>query len=382
MVRFLTAAFILMAAFAAPSMAQDTIQEVLQEHRAVIEKSSRKTIAPAIDAIANSGLPSAQTVLQKWQSKEMWQRKEDGLFFYAEKVDSKTYSLFDFEDGAALGDAAKSDLKQLKPNSGIRAMIGAALVQFQLNDPDPVRRSEAILAIQRDGEASHLAPLRASIASESDPDIKALKEVTERLLTISYDTDDAARVAAIQGFNGALSLDARAALNPVLTTKIALKDTLPEDANIKDRVIAGSDALPFEDALAMIVDAGLIPAQPTVDERKDALLANITDGKVGGVAVADLDTQEARDRAYMALVADGKVPAWDADYSIEEAVKSTAFVEVYAEPSKAVTDAAAKTLKTIDRAVGLNQTMDLALDGLSLASIYFLAAIGLASPSV
>jgi len=385
MIRFLTATFIVLAAFASPALApspaqaQDqTIQEVLQTHREVIEKSSRKTIGPAIDAIAASGLPSAQNVLQKWQSRDMWQRKDDRLFFYAEEVDSKTYTLYDFDSNVAVGDFAKSDLKQLKPNSGIRAVIGAALVQFQLSDPDPARRLEAILAIQRDGEASHLAPLRASIAGETDPDIKALKEVTERLLTISYDTDDAARVAAIQGFNGALSLDVRAVLNPVLTTTIALKNSLPDDANIKDRVIAGSEALPFEDALARMVAAGMIPAQPTISERKDALVTNIQDGMVGGVAVADLADQDARDRAYMVLVSEGVVPEWDAGYSIEDAVKSTEFVEVYTEPSKTVTDAAEATLKTIDRAVGLNQTMDLALDGLSLASIYFLAAIGLA----
>lgn len=379
MIRFLSVAFVLITTLGLAAQAQDvTIQDVLQEHREVIEKSSRKTIGPAIAAIAASGLPAAQTVLQKWQSKDMWQRKEDGLFFYAEKVDAKTYTLFDLEDDNVLGDVAKSDLKQLKPNSGIRAVIGAALVQFQLNDPDPIRRQEAILAIQRDGEASHLAPLRASIANETDPDIKALKDVTERLLTISYDTDDAARVTAIQGFNGALSLEARAALNPVLTTKIALVDSLPKAANIKRKIVVGSDDLSVTDAFDMMVAASIIEAQPTIDERKDALEANVVDGKVGGILVAELNNQEARDRAYQVLAAAGTVPAWNVDFSEANAVKSTGFAEVYNEPSKAVTDAAEVTLKTIDRAVGLNQAMDLALDGLSLASIYFLAAIGLA----
>jgi len=47
--------------------AQDgAIQPLLQEHREVIAKSSRKTIAPAIDAIAGSGLPQAQKVLEKF----------------------------------------------------------------------------------------------------------------------------------------------------------------------------------------------------------------------------------------------------------------------------------------------------------------------------
>ena len=43
-----------------------------------------------------------------------------------------------------------------------------------------------------------------------------------------------------------------------------------------------------------------------------------------------------------------------------------------------MTGAAERALRGIAYAVGINQTIDLVLDGLSLASIYFLAAIGLA----
>ena len=54
------------------------------------------------------------------------------------------------------------------------------------------------------------------------------------------------------------------------------------------------------------------------------------------------------------------------------------FVEVYAEPDPALTTAARETLSSIGTTVGIYQFLDLALDSLSLASIYFLAAIGLA----
>ncbi|MEG3661868.1 urea ABC transporter permease subunit UrtB [Celeribacter halophilus] len=379
MLRRLVAACLLFLTCALMAQAQDrTVQDVLQEHAEVIVKSSRKTIAPAIEALAGSGLPAAQDVLQAWQSKDMWQRQSDGLFFKAEKRDSKTYELFDFTTGQSVGSVEKSDLKQLKPNSGIRAMIGAALVQFQLNDPDPERRRAAILAIQRDGEASHLAPLRESIAQEPDPDIKALKEVTERLLTISYDTDEAARVTAINGFKGALSLEARAALNPVLTTKTVYAEDLPDTANVKRELRAGSRDLSASEGYALMIAAGALEPQPSPDARKSALEAHIKDGMVGGVPVAALNTQEARDRAYAALAREGVVPPFDPSFSIEDAVTGVRFAEVYAEPSKVVTDAAEVVLSSINRAVGVNQFFDLTLDGLSLASIYFLAAIGLA----
>ena len=45
------------------------VQMALQEQRELIEKSSRRTIGPAIEALAESGLPQMQNVLETWQAK-------------------------------------------------------------------------------------------------------------------------------------------------------------------------------------------------------------------------------------------------------------------------------------------------------------------------
>ena len=193
--------FCLAVMFAAPALAQDAeapIQKLLQEHGDVIAKSSRKTIGPAIDALAASGLPAAQRVLERWQAKDMWRDEESGLFVFAEEIDRDTIRVFDPADGAQIGAVPDKGFKQLKPNSGIRGMIGAALVQFQLGDPDPVTRATALDAIERDPEASHLAALRKVVDSEGDPKLKARKARLERLLTIRFDTDDSARIKAIE----------------------------------------------------------------------------------------------------------------------------------------------------------------------------------------
>ncbi|MGP1357455.1 urea ABC transporter permease subunit UrtB, partial [Roseicyclus sp.] len=63
---------------------------------------------------------------------------------------------------------------------------------------------------------------------------------------------------------------------------------------------------------------------------------------------------------------------------IDDSLATHVFYEVYREPSQAVTQAARDTLDGIETRVGLYRFLDLSLDGLSLASIYFLAAIGLA----
>ena len=89
-----------------PASAQDAnapIQKLLQEHGASVAKASRKTIGPTIDALAASGLPEAQTVLEKWQAKAIWRHKDTGLFVWAEEVDRDTLRVFDFANAAPIG---------------------------------------------------------------------------------------------------------------------------------------------------------------------------------------------------------------------------------------------------------------------------------------
>ncbi|WP_319824854.1 urea ABC transporter permease subunit UrtB [Thalassovita sp.] len=355
------------------------VQDLLQHYRAEIEKSSRTTIGPAIDALAASGLPQAQRVLEVWQAKDMWQRKSDGMFFEAHKAKSGAYTLIDFDTGAEAGTADKGALDQLKPNSGIRALIGTALVQFQLSDPDIDRRRDAITAIERGPTADHLEPLRKAIANEPDPVLQAKKRRLERLLTIAYDPQVSARIVAINAFRSDLGVDVRATLNPLLSTRrIALAEVPGPRMNVAATLKPGTEALPRAAAYALLVEARLAPPLVSPNDIRTALAAHIDGGKVGGVPVAQLNTDAARARAYAVLAADGKVPPAVTPAQVDTALDAHRFVDVYTEPEKAVTDAARDALTAIQLRVGLNQTLDLGLDALSLASIYFLAAIGLA----
>ncbi|SLN74296.1 High-affinity branched-chain amino acid transport system permease protein LivH [Roseovarius gaetbuli] len=354
------------------------MQDILQEHSALITKSSRMTIAPAIAAITDSELTQAQDVLQAWQSKDIWRRTSDGLFFRAEETAAGSYLLFDFDTGETVGEAQKTDLKQLKPNSGVRALIGSALVQFQLQDGDPVRRLAALTSIQRDPSSELLEPLRASIDSEPDADLKAQKQRAERLLTIAYDTDESARVGAISDMSGDLGVDLRATLNPLLETKVQVfTGEAPNALNIARRLAPGED-ISTKAAYDLLVTANLAPARIDQAEVRATLGVHISEGRVGGVAVEDLNQPEARARAYAALVAQGLAEPDPTSAEIEAHLGAHQFVEIYKEPSQPVTTAASEALDKILLKVGMNQALDLILDGLSLASIYFLAAIGLA----
>nr|WP_223274894.1 urea ABC transporter permease subunit UrtB [Tateyamaria sp. syn59] len=354
------------------------IQRLLQDHGEVIAKSSRRTIGPAIDALAASGLDEAQTVLERWRDKEMWLNEETGLFVYAEEIDRRTIRTFDFATGEALGEFEDKAYKQLKPNSGIRGLINAALVRFQLTDPNPAARRAALNAIERDADETHLAALRAVVEAEDNPNIAARMARLERLLTIQFDKDEAQRIAAIESFSGDLSVEVRAALNPLVVTKLDVDTTVPEDADVVRTLTPGSEALSVDAAYGLLVSRELAVERISRDAQKAALIANIDGDRVGGIQVASLDTEASRDLAYAELVRLGAVEPAATDAEVSEVLEQFVFFERYSAVPPEIALAAQAVLTGIENKVAVNQTIDLGLDALSLASIYFLAAIGLA----
>lgn len=367
---------VLLLATSGQARAQSDAATILMENRALVEKSSRQSIGPVIAALTASGDPDAANVLAAWADKGLGIRKLDGAFFLISKT-AEGWALRAL-NGADEGIAAKADITELKPNSGVRGLIATALVQFTLSDPDRSKRAAALASIARDAAPEALTPLRASIATETDAGLKVQKLRLERLLTVQFDPDPAARIAAIEGFKGDLGLDVRGVLNPlVATTQQAFAGPAPDSANTARELTVGQD-LSDGDAYDLLVSAGIAPARLTVADARKALIANLKNGIVGGIAVAELDTQAARDRAYTALEAAGTVPAAATDDEATAALAAHRFYDVYSEPDQTITAAAASTLSGIGAVVGVMQGIDLGLDALSLASIYFLAAIGLA----
>ena len=352
-----------------------TAAEILTQNRALVEKSSRQTIGPVIDALAASGDAQAAVILAAWAEKALGIRKSDGAFFLL-SPSSDGFALRAL-DGADAGTAPKSDITELKPNAGVRGLIATALVQFQLSDRDPAAREAALNSIARDPSADHLAPLRAAIPGEALPDLRARKDRLERLLTLRFDPDPTARIAAINSFSGDLGLDFRAALNPLVVSTL---NVVPNGATLapETRIVRIGRDLTEAAAYDLLVAQNLAPARLTRADLKAALVANITDGTVADIPVADLDTPAARDAAYNALEAAGTVPPAATDAEVTAAVAAHQFYETYAEPNTDVALAAVAALKAIETKLALMQAADLGLDALSLASIYFLAAIGLA----
>lgn len=377
MFRILIATVMLfITAFSVSAQSAD-LQTILQENSKAVERASRTTISPILDALLESESTNVSTLLENWQSKKLWMRKSDGLFFFVENSAASPIELIDIETNEVAGTADKSELKELRPNSGVRAVMASTLVRFQLIDEDQFQRTSALTAIERDPDESHLDVLRDTMADEPIAAIKARMERLERLLTIRFDKDSTARIDAITHFAGDTNIDVRAVLNPILATQIKTAKEIPETENVAQRLSVGNN-ITHDAAYQLLVDNNLAPQRITTKARDAALVANITDGKIGGFDVASLNTEARRIEAYQVLASKESVSPFITEKAVQAALDAHVFYDAYIEQDSAVTDAARNTVRSINTRVGAYQVADLGLDALSLASIYFLAAIGLA----
>lgn len=374
----LLVSLIVFVLFIGPSQAQESgLQAVLQNNQKAVERASRKTVDPLLDALVESRSPAVPQFLEKWRAKDVWLNKQDGRFYYLASEKTDPVTLVDIETGEAVGTAPKGDMKQLKPNSGVREVLASALVRFQLQADDKARRIAAVSAIERSAEPQHLDALRKAAAAEADAELKLRMDRLVRLLAIRFDPDPAQRVAAIRSFSSDTAVDVRAALNPLLATTIVVADKMPEGVNLARHLTPGAN-LSTEAAYDLLVEKGLAPAKLTRDVRDKALLAHLQNESVAGIPRGELNTEAARSEAYALLAENGLVPPPVTQAEIREALEAHVFLEVYAEPDTSVTNAARESLASIENRVDLYRSIDLGLDALSLASIYFLAAIGLA----
>ncbi|NBB97667.1 MAG: urea ABC transporter permease subunit UrtB [Alphaproteobacteria bacterium] len=372
------AAFVVMtvAALPRPANAQDGLQPLLQIYAEELAQPSRRTFGAVADALLADGPPGMVNFLRRFAAREVVQRPEDGLFFYAQDA-GDLVRLIDVDTGDAVAEVSSRAVDQIRANSGVRRVIAAALVPFELNAPDRARREAALDAISRSADASQIAPLAASIAQEPDPDLQARKERLLLLLTAQFGADRPARLEAIAALGGDTSIEARSVLNQLTATRAEVASILPDDANIARVLTVGMDLTQAE-AYAALVDAGLAEPAQTPSELRDVLAANIVEGRVGGVPIGRLSDPAARIAAYEALEQSGAVPPRAAPDEAARAVAAHVFYDRYILDDAEITTAAQDALDSTAQAIATYQMADLVLDGLSLASIFFLAAIGLA----
>ncbi|MFU8898594.1 MAG: urea ABC transporter permease subunit UrtB [Roseinatronobacter sp.] len=370
-------ALILVAPLRASAQSDTPLQDVLQTVQPLVASPSRGTVPEMLAALIAADAPGTVAFLRAWSDREVYERPEDGFFFFAREGADRNLVLIDIDSGAEAGTASSRDVNQIRPNAGVRREVNAALVQFELLNPNPARRLAALDSIARSPDAEQIEALEIALEAEEDSAIAVRMQRLLDLLNARFATDTATRVDAIDGLRGDISTEARRALNQILQTQAGFGEAVPEGTNVARLRVPGDD-MPLIAAYAVLSDAGLAPARPGRNAIRDVLRANVVDGTVGGIPVHQLDNDEARRAAYLALEQAGTVAPLVTTADMEAAVAQYVFYDAYLEADPAVTQAARDALDSTRTRISIWQFVGISIDALSLASIFFLAAIGLA----
>ena len=389
--------FVGLLLFASGSGASEKdLKEFIWTNKVNFHKSSSKTISPVIESLLELKSVGTEKFLSRWLKKELWFRKSDGLVVIAKKLEKKSYQIFDVVDEQLIEVIDKKKLKQIKPNSGVRAIISSALVQFQLLNADPIMRSKTLDSIARKPDEKFRMPLRKAIEIENNLTIKNRMIRLEKLLTVRFEKNILQRVEVIRSFKNDLGIDVRGVLNQIIRTELKAKRSIPENINIA-RILEPetgaidrydfleaknsnrkSDSFTDLNAYLMLVRERKAPEILTQSKIKDILTQQAEIGNIKREEAQSLDSYQKRKEVLVSLIKNGKVEAIVSKEDMKNIVTQYVFYEEYKESSKEVTNAATETLNIINGRVSVFSFIDLTLEGLSLASIYFLAAIGLA----
>ena len=176
---------------------------------------------------------------------------------------------------------------------------------FQLAAEDPADRLAALEAIDDDPDESHLPLVAERLELEEDPEVRAALDPASQADLIEFRRDRRRRASRpSRGLRGNVSLGRARHAQPAFGDHAAGGRGRARGCQYR-RVLEPGRDLDRIEAYELLAEEGLVPPLVTPDDIRAALEANIDGTTVGGVQVATLNTDEARARAYAALVAEG-----------------------------------------------------------------------------
>ena len=372
-------------------------ENVLSENFKLITKSSSKTIDPVIKKLLNTNAPIVGDFLKKWKNKKLYFIKNTSSIASLKEINTNGYELVQFSNKKNLGFFKKAEIKKIKPNSGVRSKISNALIGFQLLSTDVNIRVKGLETLSRKFNPEHLTPLKNALAKETNLKIK--KRMSQLLIfgTIQYSQNENEIISSLKSLEGNLSIEARGVISSLLKNKIFVSSQKPNSPNLARIIIPGvtlknSDGsslkpsfysnkkpeITKQEALKLLINGNYIKNYISPSKRDEILKKNIKNKYVENIPVETLKTDVARIKAYNVLVSLGKSPPLMTDQDIDTIINKHFFYAIYDEKSSKVINTAKEVFNSINYKVNFYKYLDLILDGLSLTSIYFLAAIGLA----
>ncbi|MDA9973490.1 urea ABC transporter permease subunit UrtB [Alphaproteobacteria bacterium] len=372
-------------------------KNVLLENFELITKSSSKTVDPVIKKLLNTNSPLVVDFLKKWKNKKLYFIKKTNLIVTLKEKKAGNYELLQFSNKKNLGVFKKKNITKIKPNSGVRSKISNALIGFQLFSKDENTRIKSLETLSRKFNSEYLTPLKNALAEESNLDIK--KRMAELLIfgTIKYSKNESEIISSLKSLEGNLSIEARGAISSLLNTKIYVSSQKPNLSNLARIIIPevtlknpdGSSFKPTfyfnkkpeitrQEAIKLLINKNYIKNYISPSKRDEILKKNVKNNHIENIPVESLKTDDERIKAYNILVSIGKASPLKTEQDIDKIINRHFFYAIYEEKSSIVINTAKEIFNSINYKVNFYKYLDLILDGLSLTSIYFLAAIGLA----
>ena len=372
-------------------------EKVLSQNFKLITKSSSKTIDPVIKKLLNTNAQIVGDFLKKWKNKKLYFIKNTSSIASLKEINTNGYELVEFSNKKNLGFFKKTEIKKIKPNSGVRSKISNALIGFQLLSKDVDIRVKGLETLSRKFNPEHLTPLKNALAKETNLKIK--ERMSQLLIfgTIQYSENENEIISSLESLKGNLSIEARGTISSLLKNKIFVSSQKPTSPNLARIIIPGvtlknSDGsslkpsfyfnkkpeITKQEAIKLLVNGNYIKNYISPSKRDEILKKNIKNKYVENIPVETLKTDVARIKAYNVLVSLGKSPPLMTDQDIDTIINKHFFYAIYDEKSSKVINTAKEVFNSINYKVNFYKYLDLILDGLSLTSIYFLAAIGLA----
>ena len=374
-----------------------SLKEILFKNFNLIIKSSSKTIDPVITELLTNKPQNLESFLKIWKDKNLYFIKKSKQFVTVKKKNQTGYELISLIDKKNLGFFNKKEVKRIKPNSGVRSKISEALIGFQLLSKNPQVRLKSLETLTRKFSPQYLKPLKK--AWETEPNLQLKNKMSELIIfgTLKYSNDDLEKIKSLKLLEGNLSIEARGAIASLLKSSIKVSLQKPTDKNLARIIIPtttvknadGSSYRPFfylnkkpelskAEAINLLEKANILKNFISPSKRDEILKQNIKNSSIEGMPVATLNTEEKRIEAYDLLVKKGKATSLKSPKDLNEIINNHYFYAIYEEKSPEVIETAKEIFNEISFKVNLYKYLDLILDGLSLASIYFLGAIGLA----
>ncbi|MDJ0683208.1 MAG: urea ABC transporter permease subunit UrtB [Alphaproteobacteria bacterium] len=202
----LFSAVLLLATLAPAASAQTGLEDAL----AGLTARSFSDKETAILAIAASGDPRAETLLQALQEGDLYFRRSDDRMVFVRDAE-KGYDISDALTGEELGNVGKRKVRKVSINNKLRGVLKSALGGLRLFAPDDGARAEAARALLSDPDPAMLSGIERALAAEEAARVAELLTLARAaILAQSGPVED--RLAAVAALDGSMNPDVWAVL--------------------------------------------------------------------------------------------------------------------------------------------------------------------------